>query len=133
MRTPLEGANSVIYAAVNPELKGISGMYFKDCKDGYTTAAARYDTSVISQWVSFLHHLWEPDTLGNFPPCFYKEDNFGDFVPAFCPSGTMESKFFPLTVDPFSEGRRKSFDKLPVYCFCDVSLIELGSLCVSQK
>ena len=42
MRTPLEGANSIIYAAVNPELKGVSGIYFKDCKNGHTTATARY-------------------------------------------------------------------------------------------
>ena len=42
MRTPLEGANSIIYAAINPELNGVSGIYFKDCKDTYTTAAARY-------------------------------------------------------------------------------------------
>ena len=41
MRTPIEGANSVLYAAVHPDLKGVSGKYFKDCKDGYTTAAAR--------------------------------------------------------------------------------------------
>ena len=42
MRTPLEGANDIIYAAVNPELKGVSGVYFKDSKSGYTTAASRY-------------------------------------------------------------------------------------------
>ena len=41
MRTPIEGANSVLYAAVHPDLKDVSGKYLKDCKDGYTTAAAR--------------------------------------------------------------------------------------------
>ena len=32
----------MIYAAVNPELKGVGGIYFKDCKSAYTTAASRY-------------------------------------------------------------------------------------------
>ena len=42
MKTPLEGATSVINAAVNPELAGVSGMYYKDCKDGYKTSVAKY-------------------------------------------------------------------------------------------
>ena len=41
MKTPLEGATSVINAAVNPELAGVSGMYYKDCKDGYKTSVAK--------------------------------------------------------------------------------------------
>ena len=41
MKNPLEGATSVINGAVNPELAGISGMYYKDCKDSNKTATAK--------------------------------------------------------------------------------------------
>lgn len=41
-RTPLEGATSLINAAVNPALAGVIGMYYKDCKDGYKSSVARY-------------------------------------------------------------------------------------------
>ena len=40
-RSPLEGAKSIIYAAMAPDIKGISGIYFKDCKSGYTTRVSR--------------------------------------------------------------------------------------------
>ena len=54
MRTPLEGANDIIYAAVNPDLKGVGGVYFKDCKNGYTTAASRLLAETIKTGLSFL-------------------------------------------------------------------------------
>lgn len=58
-RTPLEGANTILYAAIEPELKGVSGIYFKDCKSGYTQAAARDETKQEEMWRQTMEFLKE--------------------------------------------------------------------------
>lgn len=42
MKTPYEGAVAMINAAVNPELAGVSGVYYVDCKPAFTTSVAKY-------------------------------------------------------------------------------------------
>lgn len=59
MKTPLEGATSVINAAVNPELAGVSGMYYKDCKDGYKTSVAKNEEKQEALWSHTIELLKE--------------------------------------------------------------------------
>ena len=79
MRTPLEGANSIIYAAVNPDLKGVSGIYFKDCRDGYTTPASRYFFKGKKIFGTYLSLVTRKPVFGVFdqvrlkPACAAKE------------------------------------------------------------
>ena len=41
MKTPAEGTETIINCAINPDYFGISGKYFKDCKEGYSTSTAK--------------------------------------------------------------------------------------------
>ena len=41
MQKPIEGAKSVINAAINPDLKGVGGIYYKNCKDASTSGTSR--------------------------------------------------------------------------------------------
>ncbi|XP_050413557.2 retinol dehydrogenase 14 [Patella vulgata] len=40
-RTPLDGAATIIKAATDPEFKGVTGVYIKDCKTTSTTSYAK--------------------------------------------------------------------------------------------
>jgi len=41
LKTPYEGALSMLNAAVNPELEGVNGVYYTDCKPAYMTSTAK--------------------------------------------------------------------------------------------
>lgn len=59
LRAPLEGANSILYAALNPDLKGVSGIYFKDCKEASTAAVARDESKQEEMWKQTMEYLKE--------------------------------------------------------------------------
>ena len=41
LRDPIDGAATSINCAVNPELAGVGGVYFSDCKPDVTSAQAQ--------------------------------------------------------------------------------------------
>lgn len=57
MKTPVEGATSLINAAVTPILAGVSGMYFYDCKDNFKTATAQDVNKQEALWRKTLDYL----------------------------------------------------------------------------
>lgn len=59
LQSPFDGANSILYAAVSPDVKGVSGIYFKDCKDGYTSPASRDEAKQEEMWKQTMEYLKE--------------------------------------------------------------------------
>ncbi|KAL4232903.1 hypothetical protein ACF0H5_007590 [Mactra antiquata] len=57
MKTPIEGATSIINAAVNPALTGVNGIYYYDCKSSYTTGTARNEQKQEALWEKTLELL----------------------------------------------------------------------------
>lgn len=57
MRTPLYGATTIINSAVNPELKSMSGVYFKDCQPASTTSVSRDEIKQEELWNKTLEFL----------------------------------------------------------------------------
>jgi hypothetical protein len=55
MRSPEKGAATQIYLAASPEVEGISGKYFIDCKPGQSSPES-YDTGVAQR-------LWEVSAM----------------------------------------------------------------------
>ena len=55
MRSPEQGAATQIYLAASPEVEGISGKYFIDCKPGQSSPES-YDTGVAQR-------LWEVSAM----------------------------------------------------------------------
>lgn len=49
-KTPLEGAQTQIRLAVDPELESVSGKYFSDCKEKEPSAAAQNDSTATWLW-----------------------------------------------------------------------------------
>ena len=50
LRSPEQGAQTVIYAASAPELEGVTGRYFKGSREGRVTAIARDDEAARRLW-----------------------------------------------------------------------------------
>jgi NAD(P)-dependent dehydrogenase (short-subunit alcohol dehydrogenase family) len=50
LRTPEKGAETSIYVASAPELDGVTGKYFADCKEAETTAVAQDDEAARRLW-----------------------------------------------------------------------------------
>ncbi|KAL3882937.1 hypothetical protein ACJMK2_029239 [Sinanodonta woodiana] len=65
MKTPIDGALPIINAVVNPDLKGVGGIYFKSLEGGYSTAEARDETKQEALWKKTLEVLKDeiPDDL----------------------------------------------------------------------
>ncbi|XP_017014764.2 retinol dehydrogenase 13-like [Drosophila takahashii] len=49
-KTPRSGAQTSLYAALDPELKNVSGLYFSDCKAKDVSAAAKDDKAGKFLW-----------------------------------------------------------------------------------
>nr|XP_044248966.1 retinol dehydrogenase 13 [Drosophila takahashii] len=49
-KTPKSGAQTSLYAALDPELKEVSGLYFSDCKAKDVSAAAKDEKTGIFLW-----------------------------------------------------------------------------------
>ncbi|KAH8277835.1 hypothetical protein KR018_008507, partial [Drosophila ironensis] len=49
-KTPKSGAQTTLYAALDPDLKGVSGMYFSDCKPKDVASAAKDDKTAKFLW-----------------------------------------------------------------------------------
>ncbi|XP_017014746.2 retinol dehydrogenase 13-like [Drosophila takahashii] len=49
-KTPVNGAQTTLYAALDPELKEVSGLYFSDCKAKDVSAAAKDDKTGKFLW-----------------------------------------------------------------------------------
>ena len=50
MKSPKEGAQSTIHLAVSPELSGVTGLYFSDCKEEQLLTHALNDEDCIRMW-----------------------------------------------------------------------------------
>ncbi|MBZ0302795.1 MAG: SDR family oxidoreductase [Anaerolineae bacterium] len=50
MRTPEEGAQTSIYVATSPEVRGLTGMYFSDCRPVQPSPAALNDRAAQRLW-----------------------------------------------------------------------------------
>lgn len=50
VKTPWEGAQTQIYLAVSPEVSGVSGRYFADCREQTTTKLAQDMTLALNLW-----------------------------------------------------------------------------------
>lgn len=50
LRTPKEGAQTILYLATEPSLRTISGKYFGDCKIEKVTDAAKDDKLAEKLW-----------------------------------------------------------------------------------
>ena len=48
--SPEEGAKTIIYLASSPEVAGVSGEYFYECKPATPTAEARNDEDARRLW-----------------------------------------------------------------------------------
>jgi retinol dehydrogenase-12 len=48
--SPEEGAQTIIYLASSPEVAGVSGVYFYECKPATPTAEARNDEDAKRLW-----------------------------------------------------------------------------------
>ena len=48
--TPQEGANTIVYLASSPEVDGVSGKYFHECKQVLPTAEAQKDADARRLW-----------------------------------------------------------------------------------
>ncbi|KAL3883244.1 hypothetical protein ACJMK2_029527 [Sinanodonta woodiana] len=57
MKTPIDGALPIINAVVNPDLKGVGGVYFKNLEGGYSTTEARDKTKQEALWKKTLELL----------------------------------------------------------------------------
>lgn len=57
MRSPFDGAATVINCAVNPELKTAGGVYFKDCQPASTTSVSREEKRQEELWRKTLEFL----------------------------------------------------------------------------
>ncbi|KAK3602907.1 hypothetical protein CHS0354_018774 [Potamilus streckersoni] len=57
MKTPIDGALPIINAVVNPNLKGVGGVYFKSLEAGYSTAEARDEMKQEALWKKTLEIL----------------------------------------------------------------------------
>ncbi|XP_045197973.1 retinol dehydrogenase 14-like [Mercenaria mercenaria] len=57
MRTPIQGATTIINSAVNPDLKSVSGVYFKDCQPASTTSVSRDEVKQEELWNKTLEFL----------------------------------------------------------------------------
>lgn len=49
LKTPKQGAQTLIYLSVDPQLEKITGTYFIDCKPAYTTRIA--SDSELAAWL----------------------------------------------------------------------------------
>jgi hypothetical protein len=49
-KTPISGAQTQIMVAVDPELDGVTGKYFVDCKQTSTASAACDDDTAAWLW-----------------------------------------------------------------------------------
>lgn len=49
-RTPEKGAQTSIYTATSPEVEGLSGKYFRDCKETMPSAEAMDDLAAARLW-----------------------------------------------------------------------------------
>lgn len=50
LKTPKSGAQTTLYAALDPELDGVSGLYFSDCKPKKVAPAAIDDKTAKFLW-----------------------------------------------------------------------------------
>jgi NAD(P)-dependent dehydrogenase (short-subunit alcohol dehydrogenase family) len=48
--SPEKGANTIVYLASSPEVAGVSGMYFHQCRPATPTAQARDDAAAARLW-----------------------------------------------------------------------------------
>jgi hypothetical protein len=61
-KSPEQGAETSIYLATSPEVEGVSGKYFDDCKP-VTTSKESYDPEVSSRGASACKGGQVPDHL----------------------------------------------------------------------
>lgn len=50
LKTPKSGAQTTLYAALDPELEDVSGLYFSDCKPKKMAPAALDDKTAKFLW-----------------------------------------------------------------------------------
>jgi len=50
LKTPKSGAQTTLYAALDPDLNGVTGLYFSDCKPMQVAPAAIDDQSAKLLW-----------------------------------------------------------------------------------
>ncbi|KAL4232547.1 hypothetical protein ACF0H5_007238 [Mactra antiquata] len=59
MRTPLVGATTVINCAVNPQLKGVTGFYYKDCTPTSVSSLCKDEMKQEQLWIKTMALLQE--------------------------------------------------------------------------
>ena len=47
-KTPQQGANTVVYCAVHPQLAGVSGLYYNNCRPTQPSQLAMLANTVIA-------------------------------------------------------------------------------------
>lgn len=50
LKSPKSGAQTSLFAALDPDLEQVSGLYFSDCKPKEVAEAARDEKSAIRLW-----------------------------------------------------------------------------------
>ncbi|XP_024937928.1 retinol dehydrogenase 13 isoform X5 [Cephus cinctus] len=56
IKSPLQGAQTIIYAAVEPQLKDVSGKYFSDCKETDVSEEAKDEK--LAKWLWMTSEKW---------------------------------------------------------------------------
>lgn len=57
VKSPIDGASSIINAAVNPELAGVSGRYYYNCTDGNHTSISKDVNKQEALWKQTMEYL----------------------------------------------------------------------------
>uniref|UniRef100_A0A1B6M603 Retinol dehydrogenase 14 n=1 Tax=Graphocephala atropunctata TaxID=36148 RepID=A0A1B6M603_9HEMI len=56
IRTPKQGAQTVLYASLSPDLEKVSGKYFSDCSEAEASPDAQDDTT--ARWLWLVSEKW---------------------------------------------------------------------------
>ncbi|XP_069561667.1 retinol dehydrogenase 12 [Brachyistius frenatus] len=57
LKTPAEGAYTIIHCTVTPENQLLTGGYYKDCASAYNTRAGQDDGTALKLWAASCHLL----------------------------------------------------------------------------
>ncbi|XP_046687524.1 retinol dehydrogenase 13-like [Homalodisca vitripennis] len=56
IKTPRQGAQTVLYASLSPDLEKVSGKYFSDCREAEVSTEAQDDTT--ARWLWLVSEKW---------------------------------------------------------------------------
>uniref|UniRef100_A0A8D8ZY76 NADP-retinol dehydrogenase n=1 Tax=Cacopsylla melanoneura TaxID=428564 RepID=A0A8D8ZY76_9HEMI len=63
IKSPHQGAQTSVYAALDPTLEGVSGKYFAECREAEMSPEAKDD--VLARWLWLVSEKWTNSTIPN--------------------------------------------------------------------